>query len=96
MCKVEASADHSAYQPVISPKPLPHAHNRDRSSITRSYSTHHTNKPGWSHAWVLHGPEGSAVVSLNRDRSSAGTIVIVTHQFYPRGSLSKQHLLRQT
>ena len=21
--------------------------------------------PGWSHAWVLHGPEGCAVVSLN-------------------------------
>ena len=34
-------------------------------AVTRSYSTHHTNKPGWSHAWVLQGPEGSAVVSLN-------------------------------
>ena len=30
-----------------------------------------TNKPGWSHAWVLHGPEGSAVVSPNtRSHSS--------------------------
>ena len=27
----------------------------------------HTNKPGWSHAWVLHGPEGSAVVSLKTE-----------------------------
>ena len=27
------------------------------------------NKPGWSHAWVLHGPEGSAVVSLNNNAS---------------------------
>ena len=35
------------------------------AAFTRAYSTHHTNKPGWSHAWVLHGPEGSAVVSLN-------------------------------
>ena len=26
-----------------------------------------SDKPGWSHAaWVLHGPEGSAVVSLNK------------------------------
>ena len=29
-----------------------------------SLLTHHTKKPGWSHARVLHGPEGSAVVSL--------------------------------
>ena len=34
-------------------------------SITRTYSTHPTKKTGWSHARVLHGPEGSAVVSLN-------------------------------
>ena len=27
--------------------------------------THPTKEPGWSHAWVLHGPEGCAVVSLN-------------------------------
>ena len=33
-------------------------------------SGHTSNKPGWSHAWVLHGPEGSAVVSLNINMNS--------------------------
>ena len=40
---------------------------------------HHTNKPGWSHAWVLHGPEGSAVVSLNISGTLLGILPFQTY-----------------
>ena len=32
----------------------------------------HTISCGWSHAWVLHGPEGSAVVSLKTISCACG------------------------
>ena len=49
---------------------------RFRSPLALYYShlTHPTKKPGWSHAWVLHGPEGCAVVSLNKHMASTAAV----------------------